>query len=106
MGKKSNDWICYWLDYAVGENMKNNNKKTNKTTAVQLIQNSKGKFFTVTFVKKNGTTRTINGNYKQPKNPNPLGYLNVYSMSDKGYRNINPTTIKSVSINNTTYTVK
>lgn len=104
--KKNREWIAYWLGYYVRENMKNNTKTTNKTTAVNLITNSKGKFFTVTFVKKNGTTRTINGNYKQPKKPNPLGYLNVYSMSDKGYRNINPTTIKAVSINNTTYTVK
>ena len=84
---------------------KNNNKKVNKTQAVELIQSTKGQFFTVTFVKANGNTRTINGNVK--KNAvSALGLITIYSPSDKGYRTVNSQTIKSVSFNKTTYTVK
>lgn len=80
-------------------------KTINKTKAVELIENSKGKFFTVTFLKKDSTERTINANYKTGRK-SPLGYINVYSMKDKGYRNINAQTIRSVSINGNTYNVR
>lgn len=83
-------------------NKTKNTKRTNKGKAVELIKNSKGKFMTVTFTKKNGDERTINGNYKRPKRDNPLGYITMYSMKDKGYRTVNPQTIKSVSLDNTT----
>lgn len=79
-------------------------KTISKTRAVELINTSKGKFFTVTFIKAGGTTRTINGNTKG-KMTN-LGYLNVYSMKDKGYRNINPKTITALSLSGNTYNVK
>lgn len=89
---------------------KNNNKLNNMKTisrskAVEMIESSKGKFFTVTFIKKNGSSRTINGNFKKG-NVTKLGYLNIYSMPDKGYRNINPQTITGLSINNINYKVK
>lgn len=87
--------------------MKNNNTKTtNRTNAVTMITETKGKFFTVTFKKANGQVRTINGNYKTPRRPNPLGYLNIYSMKDRGYRNVNPQTITEVRVNNIVYKVK
>lgn len=82
------------------------NKKVNKSQAVEVINNTKGKFFTVTFTKKNGELRTINGNVKKPKTPNLLGYINIYSPSVKGYRKINAQTIKSVSFNRINYIVK
>jgi len=81
-------------------------KRINKITAIQLISTSKGKFFTVTFTKKDNTTRTINGNFKYSKsNPSKLGYLTIYSAKDKGYKNVNSQTIESLSINGTTYRV-
>lgn len=80
-------------------------KKVNKTQAVELIKSTKGRFFTVTFVKKNGEQRTINGNVKANA-ANTLGYINVYSPSIKGYRNINTQTIKAVSFNKVNYIVK
>ena len=84
---------------------KTTNKKVSKTQVVDIIKKTNGKFFTVTFVKANGNTRTINGNVK--KNAiSTLGFINVYSMQDKGYRNVNSQTIKSVSFNNTTYKVQ
>jgi hypothetical protein len=80
-------------------------KRINRTKAVELIESSKGKFFTVTFMKKNNMTRTINCNYKKGSR-SPLGYMNVYSLADKNYRNINPQTITKLSINGNTYMVK
>ncbi len=80
-------------------------KTINKTKAVELIEGSKGRFFTVTFLKKNNTERTINANFKKGAK-SPLGYLNVYSIADKGYRNINAQTIRAVVINGDTYNVR
>lgn len=82
---------------------KTSTKRISKTTAVEMINNSKGRFFTVTFVKGNGDERTING---LRKNQTPLGNITMYSAKDKGYRTINPNTIKSLIINSTTYVVK
>lgn len=83
-----------------------NTNKINKNKAVELISNTKGKIFTVTFEKKDGSTRTINCNYKRPKNVNPLGYMTVYDMQEKAYRNVNSQTIKMITFKGTTYKVK
>jgi C-terminal processing protease CtpA/Prc len=83
----------------------NTNKTISRTKATEIITGSKGKFFTVTFTKNNSKPRTINGNYKKG-NTTKLGYLTVYSMTDKGYRSVNPKTISSLSWNGTTYRVK
>jgi hypothetical protein len=79
-------------------------KTISRTKATELINGTKGKFFTVTFTKANGQMRSINGNTKG-KTTN-LGYLNIYSLKDKGYRNVNPRTITSVSLSGIIYKVK
>lgn len=80
--------------------------KISKTKAVELIKSTKGKFFTVTFMKKDGTIRTINGNYKNTNTSDTLGYLKVYSMKDKGYRQVNTQSIKTISFMSKTYNVR
>lgn len=87
--------------------MKNNTiKRTNKTNAVNIITTkTKGRFFTVTFITKDGYIRTINGNYKKSKKLN-LGYLNIYSAKDNGYRTVNTRTIKELKFKNITYKIK
>lgn len=55
------------------------------------------KFISVSFLKKDGTPRTINGRLRVKRylkggdNPNTRNdaYLIIYSMRDKGYRTIN-----------------
>ncbi len=74
-------------------------RKISRTKAVKAIQSNGGKFMTITFIKKNNTERTINCIMKNGA-VSDLGYLNVYSIPDKGYRNIDPRTIKQVNINN------
>jgi C-terminal processing protease CtpA/Prc len=81
-------------------------KRINKSRAVELITNSKGKFFTVTYVTKSNETRTINCNTKISRtNPTSLGYITVYSFKDKGYRSVNTQTIKSLNMNGYTYRI-
>jgi len=72
-------------------------------TNVEKILNSKGKFFTVTFTKKDGTTRVMNcrlGVTKYLKGGestlNPNDYITVYDVQSKGYRAINRKTIIDV----------
>lgn len=71
--------------------------------SVEKILNSKGKIFTVTFTKKDGTTRVMNcrlGVTKHLKGGestlNPNEYITVYDMQNKGYRAINRSTIIDV----------
>lgn len=79
--------------------------RISRTNAINALLNSKGKFFTVTFKKTNGSVRTINGNCKA-NSLTRLGYLTMYSFKDKSYKNVNTRSITSVSINNTVYTVR
>lgn len=85
---------------------KNKTKRVSKTDVAGIIMNkTKGRFFTVTFITNNGIERTINGNYKRSKKAT-LGYLNVYSAKDNGYRTVNTRTIKSLVFKNINYKTK
>jgi hypothetical protein len=91
-------------------NMKNTttNKTTtiSRTTAVNLINASKGRRFTVTYTKNDGTTRTINGSRK---NQTPLGNIRmkaIQSQKSIGYRTVNPNTITELRINGMVYRVR
>ena len=89
---------------------KNKIKRVSKTDVVNIITTkTKGRFFSVMFTTNAGKDRTINGNYKRPRKNskmNNLGYLNVYSAKDMGYRNVNCRTIKQVVFKNETYKTK
>jgi len=69
-----------------------------KEQAKQLIKNTNGKFFTATFIKKDGTTRVMNARLgvkaylkggELPYDPESKGLIPVYSLDSKGYRMIN-----------------
>ena len=70
-----------------------------------------GKFFTVTFTKKDGTTRKftcrtgvkkhLRGGTSKNTNPN---HLIVWSLADKGYRTVNIDAITKLTFNGETYT--
>ena len=69
-----------------------------------VLQATKGKFFTVVFIKKDGTTRTMNcrlGVTKHLKGGlstlNPDQYLTVYDVQAEGYRAVNLSTIVSIT---------
>jgi len=73
-----------------------------KKQATNLMLDSKGKFFSVTNMKKNGEVR----DYKSSKlNGLMYGNLNIVEKG-KGYRNVNPDTVLSLRINKQVYQVR
>ena len=70
-----------------------------------VLKATQGKFFTVVFVKKDGTTRVMNarlGVVKHLKGGlsnflDPSKYLTVYDIQAEGYRAVNLSTIISVT---------
>ena len=65
------------------------------------------KFFTITFIKKDLSLRTINGRLKVTKylkggncTLDKEKFLIVYSLKDKGYRAINKETILNIKMDN------
>jgi hypothetical protein len=79
--------------------------KTISQAFATLLQQSNGKFVTLSFIKKDGTQRTMNcrmGVTKALKGGvctvNLDQYVVVYDMAKKAYRSINKDTIVSVSI--------
>lgn len=79
--------------------------RISKTAAVELIKKSKGRFFTVTFEKKTGDVRVLNGTVKADTFMNNQGYINVKE-SNGDIRQINPRTITELKINKECYIVK
>lgn len=74
-----------------------------KLSLVDVIMSSKGKFFSVLFVKKNGEERLLNGRIgvvgKLKGGKSSVNYdkfLSVYDVQIGGYRSVNKETIKEV----------
>ena len=86
-----------------------------KQQAEDMIKASKGKIFTVTFIKKDGSTRVMNARLgvkaylqggKLPYNPEEKGLLALFDIQAKGYRMLNLSTITELTIGKKTYEVK
>jgi len=80
------------------------NKKISKSRAVELMQNSGGKFFTVTFEKADGTDRTMNGRVRKKDFMSRQGYVLVRIAGNKT-RSVNPRTISALKINKQSFRV-
>jgi len=88
----------------------------NKEHAKQLINNSKGRIFSATYIKKDLTERIINARIgkryksktgkKAPYDPEKYNLKKVYDMKVKDFRIINLNTLISLSINKTKYIIK
>jgi len=90
------------------------NRKITSEHAESLIKNSLGLFFTVDFVKANGTLRRLNGRLHVTKgvkgtgaaySASDYGYLTVYDVQAKAYRTVNLATLRRVSLDGASYTV-
>lgn len=79
--------------------------KASRTEMVNVINSTKGRFFTCTHIDKEGNARTMNV-IKSNKPASELGYILVYSLQDKGYRNLNPQTLTDVSFKGNHYQAK
>ena len=93
--------------------------KISKAKAASLIKGSQGKAIAVTFIKKNGETRMLNGRtgvYKSPHapltgeglkyNPSNYGLVNIFDMQKKAYRMVNINTLKELKVSGETYEVE
>ena len=85
-----------------------------KATAKDMIQNSKGKIFTTTYIKKDKSKRVMNCRLEVKKgvtgeglkyNPDEYNLIPVYDMQSRGFRMVNVNTLVSLSISNETYEV-
>lgn len=79
---------------------------------LELIQNTNGRIFTVTFFKRSGGLRKINcglgvkvglKGVGQKYNPLDKGLITVWDMQKEGYRNINLECIVSAKIDGIEY---
>jgi len=86
-----------------------------KAEAKQMIKDTKGKFFTVTFTKKDGTTRVMNARLgvkaylkggELPYDPDAKGLIPVYDVKTRDYRMVNLNTITNLKIGNNQYQVR
>jgi hypothetical protein len=85
-----------------------------KETAKELIFGTKGKFFTVTFIKKDGNERVMNARLGVKKylkggtlryDPTLFNYITVFDMGIKDYRTVNANTIKNLKIGKNEYLI-
>jgi len=86
-----------------------------KEQAKQLIKDTRGKFFTATFIKKDGTTRVMNARLgvkaylkggELPYDPESKGLIPVFDIPKREYRMINLDTLTNLKIGNNTYQVQ
>ena len=89
--------------------------KINKAQATEKILASNGKFFGVTFTKKNGETRDMTARRGVTRYvtgegfkyaPEAYGLITVYDIAKKDYRMVNKKTITALRINGETYEVE
>lgn len=83
--------------------------------AVELVNSSKGRFFTITFVKKDNTERRMTARTGVKKgvngqgmkyNPSDYGMKSVYDMSKLDWRMINFKTATRLKINKKDYVIE
>ena len=83
--------------------------------AKRLIKATNGKFFTVTFIKKDGTERVMNARLgvevylkggQLAYDAESKGLITVYDMKAKGYRMVNVNTITHLKIGKNEYDVE
>jgi hypothetical protein len=91
------------------------NRTISKQEAAQIIKSTKGKYFTVSFTKKDGTNRVMNARLgvkvylkggTLPYNPDEKGLIPVFDAKIKGYRMVNINTINKLIVDKVEYNVK
>lgn len=78
--------------------------RLSRTRIVEKMKNSSGRMMSVTFIKNNGDTRTMNGNVSKDPFTDNQGYI-LFNERGQGVKRVNPRTITKASIDGVTYTV-
>lgn len=81
-------------------------KKIGRHKALEIIQNTNGKFFSVRFEKKNGDNRLMGVQYIKGTKPDPLGYVLLKDLKAKKTKSVNLQTLSEIKTNNILYKVK
>jgi len=93
----------------------NTEAQLTRAEAVLRILNTKGRFFTVTFVKKDNTKRKMTARLRVTKyltgggrkyNPSLKGLITVFDVAKQNYRNINVNTVLELATDGQKYKVK
>lgn len=88
--------------------------KISRDDLIKKIKDTRGEFFTVIFIKKDGTTRVMNARFgvkkylkggTLPYDPISKGLLPVFDIQKMEYRMINTKTILSAKIGNDEYLI-
>ena len=83
--------------------------------AKELIKQSKGKIFSATFTKKDGSHRLMNARLKKyisktgrkaPYKADNYDLIPIYDMKSKGWRSLNLNTLITLSINKEKYLIE
>jgi phage/plasmid primase-like uncharacterized protein len=79
--------------------------KTMSNFLANALQNSNGKFVTVSFIKNNGNKRILNGRLGVVKHlkggkstVDTANYINIYDIKTGGYRNVSRDSIVALAI--------
>lgn len=80
-------------------------QKASRTNIVQMMEDSKGRFFTIEYKKQDGSHRVFNGQVKKATFRTALGNIMINEVVGRSrqQRQIDPKRIKSLTINNTRY---
>ena len=86
-----------------------------RSTLLNFIELTNGKFFRVTFVKKNGEVRSLTGRIKARKyvtgaglryDPSDYGLMTVFDVQNDGWRMVNLNTVTELVSNKIKYLVE
>ena len=81
-------------------------KRIGRTKALEIIENTNGKFFSVRFIKQNGDERLMACQYVKGTKRSPLGYVLLKDIKAGKSKSVNLQTLSEVKTNNTIYKVK
>lgn len=81
-------------------------KRIGRNKALEIIQNTNGKFFSVRFEKKNGEDRLMGVQYVKGTKPDPLGYVLLKDLRAKKTKSVNLQTLSEIKTNNILYKIK
>jgi methyltransferase-like protein len=86
--------------------VKTNPTKTriSKTKAVDILKETKGRYFGVTFTKKDGSVRKMKCKM-EISTPSPLGYILVKDVKENTPKSLNLQTLSEIRMNGTIYLV-
>ena len=81
-------------------------KSISKKKAIEMILNSKGRYFSVEFIKKDLTARKLTGHVKKEKCMTSNGYIRLKTWLTEETRMVDTRTINNLTINSQKFKVK